>query len=218
VTLVELLVVLALLVGLATLVTLRVGAGTAIELRDGVTRTPKEVITMATLTALRDAIVGAGAAAGAGYLADLGHPPSCIADLLAQPEGEADFDPATARGWRGPYVQGVTLAYVPAPELGFTTVYAAPEAAVPGDAWGRPVVLQIPDADADGAPSPSDLEHARLVSAGADGLLATPRTDADVAFDPDPVFPSHSPSLKDCGDDLLLYLFVPDQRLDNTDA
>ena len=124
-------------------------------------------------------------------------------DLLAPSSypAAAVFDPEAQRGWRGPYASGVGVANTnalrcggfPAAcdrrfasdttflQRGFYTNAAASAYGRPGDlavadAWGNPVVLQIPPASAFDSPvTPAGrFRYARLVSAGADGILQVP--------------------------------------------
>jgi hypothetical protein len=113
------------------------------------------------------------------------------------------FDPLAARGWRGPYVRGAAAVQntesaraglFPAAgdrrkpddasflERGFyadaeNSWYGAAGDAAAADTWGNPIVLQIPppEAFAPGASEAERFRYARLVSAGPDGILETPR-------------------------------------------
>lgn len=149
-TLVELVVVLAILVALGGLVVINSGriAGEA-----------QRAATDAVLREVRDAFVGS--ATGPGYITDCGRAYDHDDDpltvdlayeqdmrfLFVQPAaGVPAFDPVSKRGWRGPYLK-----------------------AAPHDGWGSPIIFQIPtDPDVDTA-----RRNARLVSPGPDRVLAT---------------------------------------------
>lgn len=203
VTLVELVVV---------LVVLGVLAGLLMANLDQAADKARQVTTAATLDSVRRAILGDPAAsAPCGYLADTGALPLRIRDLFSAPLGVPEFEPALGLGWRGPYLATSTGSYAPDAEdlaNGFTAHYGDAQDPALLDAWLRPVVLQIPDPDDDGLATEADLLHARLVSAGPDGVLDTPRTDA-LALPPGN---AHFPALLQCDDDLVLYLRVADQR------
>lgn len=200
-TLIELLAVVVVLATIAALVVSR--SEDAIESCD-------DASTATTLTSLRDAItgtVGRGFGVSAGYLADVGKLPSSVSDLLRKPPSVPPFDVDRGIGWRGPYVVAPAFPYQIDALAGFSAIYAVPGDPVVLDAWQRPIVVQVPDADGDGTADASDLKYARLVSAGRNGALETPRTDAasgsgSAAF----------PSLASCGDDVVLYVNVADQR------
>ena len=115
------------------------------------------------------------------------------------PDGaEGMWDEARGRGWRGPYLQGWKAAEWPAPdarrfkddetfaERGFTARYGRTNEVALMDPWGNPYVVQFPDASHFAAlrgRSGADREgserwrwpYARVVSAGPDGRLETPR-------------------------------------------
>ena len=147
-------------------------------------------------------------------------------------------DDAASRGWRGPYVRRVRTAAFPSPgerrfsgdatfgERGFFprgTGAGARSFGVPGepcalDPWGNPYVLQVPPAEAFERPGETGederFRHARLVSAGPDGILSTPcfgaatRGEARLAgMRPDGTAPAR-------GDDLVLFLLRADLHED----
>ena len=66
-----------------------------------------------------------------------------------------------------------------------TSVYGSVDDEVAADPWGNPIVIQIPS---------NDFRYARLVSAGKNGVLETPR---DVLT---------GGSVSQRGDDLVLFL------------
>ena len=112
------------------------------------------------------------------------------------------FDPAANRGWRGPYLRNaagvantntVRNGAFPAGDerrfagdatflaRGFfidavTSSYGVTGDLAAADPWGNPIVVQVPPASAFGGSSGDAkcFRYARLVSAGADGALATP--------------------------------------------
>jgi len=201
-TLVEVAVVLAVLVATAGLILSQLGSLRFAGV--GQDRTSAEVATVATLSTVRDAILGTPGHAG--LWQDLGERqslfPRVIADLFvtnnlviygASP-ALLRFDPVSRLGWRGPYVAPAGAQYAVNVPMGFTTDYG--NNGDPGvlDAWGRPIVLQIPAIG--GA---LDWQDARLVSAGSDGKIDTPLN-------------VRSPSDPYRNDDILLFLFVSDRH------
>ncbi len=198
-TLVESMVVVALLALLATLVVSNLGS---------VRAQAEMTVAESTLRSLREAICGAPTAPG--YLDDMKRVPGFrsarlrLHDLFdpSSYPAAASFDPEAKRGWRGPYlhqttpVQNTNLSRIglfPAAgerryegdrtflERGFFTDLSqseygrAGDVAI-GDPWGNPIVLQIPLEEAFALPA-SDAKrfrYARLVSAGPDGVLQTP--------------------------------------------
>lgn len=168
-------------------------------------------VTAASLRALREAICGTPEAPG--YLADMKCVPGFrsvnlrMHDLLSASSYPdfATFDPQTARGWRGPYVQNVQPVrntnaarngMFPAAgerrwagdstflERGFYRDASSSDYGVAGDqaladVWGNPVALQVPPVGAFlvSAGDAKRFRYARLVSAGEDGRLQTPLDD-----------------------------------------
>lgn len=190
-TFVELLVVLVFVAALA---------GTILGGFNDTARSGARETTEATLVAIRDAIVGRaplGARPTGGFRADNLRDPTFIADLLRKPSDCVPFDPTTGIGWRGPYVTGPVATFQA--DAVFTEEYGVPGDPVLLDGWNRPIVLQVPVPGGEGAVDPADERYARLVSAGPNGVIDTPR---DAWF----------PPLAQCGDDLVLYVHVTDQR------
>lgn len=164
-TLMEVLVVVVILAAVAALVVSNV---------DGVTDRADATANHATMTTLREALVGS--AAGPGYLADMKHLPGFEIgelephDLLFEPAEELLFKPAANRGWRGPYLrnaQGVANTNkdrggrFPASgerrfdgdatflDRGFFTgpvssLYGVTDQLTVADTWGNPIVIQVP--------------------------------------------------------------------------
>ncbi len=181
-TLIELLVVLSVLIALAVVVVpmlsdLRLG-------RDGWRKTPQQIATEQTLLQVRTAILGG--AGQKGLWTDFAQRetelPQTIAELFVPRSGWPNFDPNTRLGWRGPYLQSSGARYDANDAYGTTNDPAVL------DGWGRPIVIQLLDA-----------EHIRVVSKGEDGVLDTPPA-------------VNMPTLATCGDDVLLFLRVADTR------
>lgn len=108
------------------------------------------------------------------------------------------------------------------------------------DGWANPVVLQIPNSVLDEDPAgsgsyvlksymedppgsglyvkvplrESDVRHSRVISAGPNGVVDTPRLDVDTLgpVPPTPAQKAWFPPRSQCGDDLVLYIQVTDQR------
>ena len=194
-TLVEMVLVIVVLAILAGVVVSLLG-DLAISTPDG-EKTPQQIATEQTMRQVRNAILGSKSQAG--MWPDLGQRPELfptdpnIVLVETAPSGVPphlqSFDPLTGLGWRGPYLAGPTQLI---------------------DAWGNPLVIQIPDFDSDGKLEDDDVRYARLVSAGEDGVLDTTASDGWIPGDDNP---STEIGLKECGDDLLLFFRVPDTRL-----
>ncbi len=205
-TLFELLAVMGILMVLGTLV-VPVVSDRIGQSRDDVTRQ--------SLLRLREAIVGTyhddldglprpGESALSAGRAN--HPQ--LAYLFLNPETHLDgdplsrdydttFDPISRRGWRGPYLlsNGGGFTYTVDAGRGYGTLYGEDGDPAVLDGWGNPIVLQEPIVS--GATAYDRARHARLVSAGPDGVLDTP---ADVLL----------PSEAQRGDDLVLFLWIAD--------
>lgn len=172
---------------------------------DGSLEDAEQTAARAILQTVTEACVGS--AVGRGFLADMRYTPGfnsdslTLHDLLERGEQLA-FDPASRRGWRGPYLRpgaGVRNlnaarngAFPAADERrspedasflqrGFyldatSSPYGRPGDLTVGDPWGNPVVLQVPPAATFSQPTRPEnrLRYARLVSAGPDGVLTTP--------------------------------------------
>lgn len=171
-SLLEMLAVITIVAALASLVTWQ----------SQLHRNDAEVTTaQSTLRAIADAFTGSET--GPGYLADMRYVPGFhvedlrIHHLLLQGDQPA-FDPATRRGWHGPYIRHGRITQSANGDLEIS------------DPWGHPIVLQIP-------PGPAGLRYARLVSAGPDGLLTTP---------PDDPMAGRDGALSARGDDLVQFL------------
>lgn len=207
-TLVELSVVVVLMVVLA---------GIALSAAGEATTQATQAVTRSSLVTVRDAIVGVGGARSSPcFWSDLGRLPRSTATTaggvvyglaeLLDGRGLPPYDPATRRGWRGPYLLAPgarfgepDLAAGLPPLLWQWPRYGHRDDLAVLDGHGRPLLLQVPDPDGDGVVTAEDERHARLVSAGEDGVIQIP-----VA--------SWYPSQASCGDDMVLYLRVADLR------
>jgi type II secretory pathway pseudopilin PulG len=214
-TLIEMAVVLLVLIGLA---------GIAMPYLSGQSQAVACQTTDASLAAIRDAVVGSGAAPG--YLGDVGdlprHPTAPAASgyslhyLLADWDiSDADclppnapgnancdrhraFNPTTRRGWHGPYLLNGSILNETTGEMGIRDLFRARAA----------ILLQIPCNDANGndgcdAGEARVADHARLVSLGPNGTLDTSEADVNAA---------------NRGDDRVLFLRRPDPRAEGNQA
>ena len=202
-TLLEAVVVLAVLAAVAGLVLVQVG--TLRFSGAGQDRTAEQIATVATLATVRDAILGTPGQPG--LWQDLGQRsdrfPLCIADLFrpstSLPPALQVFDPVTRLGWRGNYLLPGSALYAIHPSNGFTSDYGSDGDPGVSDAWGRPIILQVPKVV--GVSLDDEVLNARLVSAGPDGVIITPSTK---------LTPSDLTS-QDRGDDIILFLRVTDR-------
>ena len=199
-TLVELLAVLFILVAVG---------GIVVYVVSDVEASARVKATKASLSGIAAAILGSPGQPG--YADGNGDIPDHIADLFLKPSGFPDYDKNLKKGWRGPYLRGLTGQYVPQDPNQSSDRYGMKGDPAVLDGWGRPLVLQIPDPDQKGPPYTAlQRRHARLVSPGPDGVIQIPWNwkgpNGDEDLDP----PS---SL--WGDDVVLFLesFVPDQRV-----
>jgi prepilin-type N-terminal cleavage/methylation domain-containing protein len=184
-TLLELLIVVAVLVALAGLV---------IPMFSDIATRAADVTTRATLTAIARAITGVPEAPG--FRQDLGKLPTAIGDLLVI-GSHPTFEPASARGWRGPYLLHHGAVYAIDASKGFTTAYGSAGSPTLRDAWGNPIVLQFPAKAGTDFTAEEKSTYVRLISAGPDGVLDTP---ADVLM----------PASAARDDDLLLFIATAD--------
>lgn len=204
-TLLELTVVLVILAALAALVVPMVGDQQ---------ETNATVTNNASLTALRDSIIGN--AGGPGLYADVRYAfPSGydsddlrVSHLFWNRLDGTNTNPViqpyaleTRKGWRGPYLRGGAPVLNVRPDAfnifpastdrrfdgdttfavrgffpGGTTLYGSLGEPAIGDAWGNPVVLQIPSNDPNGVAFTTPeaaWKYARIVSAGPNGVLNT---------------------------------------------
>ena len=217
---------------LATLVILATIAGLMVPLLsdlritapDGERLTMQDIATLATMDALREAIVGSPGEPG--YFQDMQELPQPRepgalvgrpqhpqvrylfvnpADPLEEPiRQRIDNGNGGIIVWNGPYMQDKGDRYTAGAGAGFTSLYGSnvatpfssgPDQAV-HDAWGNPIVIQSPQLVFDANDQSKDM-NARLVSAGPDGVIDTP---ADV----------FEPSMAQRGDDFVIFLFMAD--------
>ncbi|MEM7698084.1 MAG: prepilin-type N-terminal cleavage/methylation domain-containing protein [Verrucomicrobiota bacterium] len=203
-TLVELLVVLVVLIGVGGILVTTFNRGVTVRGADGVDREAGEVVTLATMRAVRDALVGASTSEP-GYLQDVGsfrdpnnlESPNaadlgCLIDQTIA--GEPGFDPANKRGWNGPYVVDEAVRFDGDFPIGNGfdatndfTPFAIDDILIL-DGWGNPLVLG----------HQNGTRFYWLVSAGDDRNL---ETDMDTALD------------ATRGDDIVLFLQTSDPNL-----
>jgi prepilin-type N-terminal cleavage/methylation domain-containing protein len=179
-TLLELVIVLAILVALAGIVTV-LGSNLLADSREDVTRQ--------SLHEIRNVIANM-------YWDDMGeelpkggrvYPQLCF--LLMNPDTYQDgsgnqqtFDPTYRRGWRGPYFtpqQGST--YQIDADHGFSNYYGENGDPAILDGWGNPIVIQNPTHDL----ADAIMEDVRLVSAGGNGIIDIDRQAPSIDLDRD---------------------------------
>jgi prepilin-type N-terminal cleavage/methylation domain-containing protein len=112
------------------------------------------------------------------------------------------------RRWQGPYIRHTGGAYkihvdgvIDGIDPSFTTVYGEDGDPTVFDAWGRPIVIQVPTGTDSGAESITNepgVNFARLVSAGPDGVIDTSES----------VF---MPTATERDDDIIIFLFHHDK-------
>jgi competence protein ComGC len=199
-SLLELLVVLAILMATAVLVMPLFTPNVVTP--DGKVRTPNEITTESTMHVIRDAMLGEE-----GVMENLAHQPDAlpreISDLVkedapshvqsAAPE-LTSFNPFFGIGWRGPYLNSTGKD-----KEGQPTIV---------DGWGREFELQV-DFDSNGQIDEEESKYIRVVSAGPNGEIETPSDELNMK-------PGVNQSVQltkgECGDDLVLFLCVPDDR------
>lgn len=199
-TLIELLVVMMILAATAVIVLPMLQ--TSITTPAGDTETPNEVATRSTMNTIRQAIVG-----DQGVLENLAHEPDAlpreVSDLVESEAPEhvqqrrpelANYNAIYGIGWRGPYLQPTGRN-----DLGLPTLI---------DGWGHEIDLQV-DFDDDGTIDQNESRYIRLVSGGPNGVIDTPDDVSNMQPGKDE---SNALTLEDCGDDLVYFLCVPDQR------
>jgi len=166
-------------------------------------KTAGRIATEATMSRVKSAIFGS--ADSPGYWQDMNRdmwyypmhlewlsraPTERLADgatdqELAYISAMMSYSPSRRVGWRGPYVQFQGDIIPLDPARGFTTRLGGGAYRSPIDAWGNPVVMQLPteirgtnivdygDARGDADMAVFIASNSRLVSAGPDGILQT---------------------------------------------
>lgn len=199
-SLLELVIVMMILV--ATAVIVLPMFNTNVVTSDGTPKSAPAITTESTLSVIRDAMVGEQ-----GVIENLANHPDAlpreVSELVeAEPPEHVKinapelvrFNPLIGIGWRGPYMVATGKN-----DEGKPTIV---------DGWGREIELQV-DFDADGQVDNEESKYIRLVSAGPNGQIDTP---ADT-FNMQPgANDEQQLTLSDCGDDLVMFLCVPDYR------
>ena len=201
-SLIELVIVVMILAILASLIVTMAGGLGQISAPGG-SKSDKQIITETSMHAIQDAIVGTNTTRGAWM--DLGEQPALfptnlnelVLDLHPIYGSVDDFNPVTKIGWRGPYLSG--------------SVRQSDGTAVFLDGWGNPLTIFVPDLNSDSLISRDEIHYARLVSNGEDGKLDTAENET-TDFIPGGTTPATALTLAECGDDLLLFLYVTDTR------
>ncbi len=199
-SLLELIVVLVILMATAVLVMPLFSP--KVVTPDGKVRTANEITTQSTMHVIRDAMVGKE-----GVMENLAHQPDAlpreISDLVnedapthvasAAPE-LTSFNPFFGIGWRGPYLNSTGKN-----DAGKPTIV---------DGWGHEFELQV-DFDSNGQIDEEESRYIRVVSAGPNGEIETPGDE----FNMKPGQNENAQLTKEeCGDDLVLFFCVPDDR------
>lgn len=191
-TLAEIVIVLVVLVGLASIITPLVSQ----SIDNSRARS-----TALSLLNVREAIMGSNGQPG--YWHHLGEYPRPGSNdvgrhdnpqlhfLFVQPDPSDDYSPATGLGWNGPYLQAATGTYALDATANFDDRYGEEDDRAMLDAWGNPIVLQLWE---DGADDEEEQAFARLISAGPNGKLDTDALDQE------------STDMPTTNDDLVIYL------------
>ena len=200
-SLLELLVVLVILIAVTMMVIPMVM--TQVETGNGQTQTPHEISTHATMNVIREAMIGEK-----GVLENVGHEPDAIprhvTELVEESAPErvqqanpelSKYNPIYNIGWRGPYVLPTGTN-----EEGKPTLV---------DSWGNEIQIQA-DFDGDGKVNRQESRFIRIVSAGPNGEIETPADMSNMV--PGNENEPSTLTKADCGDDLVVFLSVPDLR------
>lgn len=89
---------------LITLLILVAVSGLVVPMLSQTPDSSRRQATIASLSNLRQAILGAGPAASSCYYNDVRAYPARLDDLVKKPSGVANFDPIAKIGWNGPYL------------------------------------------------------------------------------------------------------------------
>jgi len=206
-TLIELTVVLLILVALA---------GLAIPYVGGTNRMALCQATDASMQAVKTAIMGGGANSGF-YMDTLGYYPKDTKDAVAnynlrylysnKDGGSVEkwkvYNPKTAVGWRGPYLMsGFNVPSGLNDSFKTGTVHTDIQndnGSHPLDAWGRPIIIQVPPTC---STSNNITDCARLVSAGSGSGMGAGEAVINTTI--------VNETASDRGDDRVLFLKTPD--------
>jgi len=199
-SLLELVVVLVILIATAVLVMPFIS--TDVEVVSGEKHSANAIATQTTLRIVQDAIAG-----DEGVLENLSHEPNVlprsIEELVEQEPPQkiyeespelSHYDPVFRIGWRGPYL--------------FPTGKTNDGRPTVVDGWGRELQIQV-DFDEDGTITQTESQFIRIVSAGENGLIETPLGEENMKPGTDE---SQELTLEECGDDLVMFVQVPDLR------
>lgn len=200
-SLLELVVVLFILLATAALIRPIFFDSPAIQIGDK-TKTPSEVVTDSSMTVIRDAMIGEQ-----GVLENLMHEPNAVPRTISElvepnapPQIQttapnlAKYNPMFGIGWRGPY-----LLPTGKKPTGEPTVV---------DGWGHEIELQV-DYDSNGRVDETEATFIRVVSAGPNGKVDTPSDPSNMRPGLDE---TEELTMTECGDDLVMFLLVPDAR------
>ncbi len=200
VSLLELLVVLLILTAVS-IIALPL-CSVRVDTPQGKQLSPDEIVTHSTLKVVQAAIAGED-----GVIENLAHAPNAlprrISELLSDKPPEhierqtpelRRYDPLVRIGWRGPYLipTGQSKSGQPAVV----------------DAWGNELELQV-DFNEDGVVDREESMYMRIVSAGPNGMVETP---ADVKSMKPGANADRELTLEKCGDDLVMFVKIPDYR------
>ncbi|MCH2131936.1 MAG: type II secretion system GspH family protein [Pirellulaceae bacterium] len=203
-SLIELVLVVMVLAILAGFVIPLIGNFTA-----GGEKSEKQIITETSMLAIRNAILGTPTSPGA--WSDLGQQPALfptdpfwltleyeqLGPLAPHIYAKGPFDPVTKIGWRGPYLKG-----------GFRDSEGSNAFR---DGWNKSLAIFVPETNGNSEMDSNDVTYARLVSRGENETLETAEENT-TKYDPGGTNPSTSLTLEDCGDDIVLFFFVGDNR------
>ena len=199
-TLLELLVVLVILI--ATAILIIPIFTTQVEVTEGNPQSSQEISTEASMKAIKDAITGEK-----GVYENLGHKPEALPRSVNELVEKAPpkhlqieapelnhYDPVYGIGWHGPYLYPTGVN-----KNGESTLV---------DAWGNEFQLQV-DFDGDGKVNLEESKHMRIVSAGPNGQIDTPKDLSNMKPGNDQ---TNELTMSECGDDLVLFVKIPDLR------
>lgn len=201
-TLIELIVVIVIVAALATLVVPNIGRTTD-DAEEIIARATMQTLR----EAIKGSAAGPGYLSDFKRVPEFESVNLRVHDLLSPSTylEVSAFDPVAARGWRGPYLQNTRGVSNTNPDSNgafpssnerrfagdktflergfFTDAITSPYGKIGdltvADPWGNPIVIQVPPASAfTGIVNNSGrFRHARLVSAGPNGILETPLLD-----------------------------------------